>query len=46
MVQKMGQEPMVKLTAGLTGGIGNFGSECGAVTPPIMILGLKYGGDV
>lgn len=38
-------ERMVRLASGMAGGIGNSGSECGAVTSPIMTLGLEYGPD-
>ncbi len=34
---------LVKLTAGLPGGIGNTGGECGGVTAPLVLLGLRYG---
>jgi C_GCAxxG_C_C family probable redox protein len=37
------QEWLVKLTAGMPGGIGNTGHECGGVTSPLMLLGLRYG---
>jgi hypothetical protein len=30
---------LVKLTAGLPGGIGNTGGECGGVTAPLVLLG-------
>lgn len=33
----------VMLTAGLPGGIGNTGGECGGVTAPLVLLGLTYG---
>ena len=36
-------EWLVKLTAGLPGGIGNTGGECGGVTAPLVLLGLRYG---
>lgn len=36
---------LVKLTAGLPGGIGNTGGEFGAVTAPLMLLGLRHGRD-
>lgn len=35
----------VMLTAGLPGGIGNTGGECGGVTAPLVMLGLSYGRD-
>jgi C_GCAxxG_C_C family probable redox protein len=34
---------LVKLAAGLPGGIGNTGGECGGVTAPLMLLGLRHG---
>ena len=34
---------LVKLTAGLPGGIGNTGGECGAVTSLLILLGLRRG---
>ncbi len=34
---------LVKLMAGLPGGIGNTGNECGAITAPLLLLGLHYG---
>ena len=34
---------LVKLTAGLPGGIGNTGGECGGVTAPLILLGLRHG---
>lgn len=37
------QEWLVKLVAGMPGGIGNTGFECGAITSPLVILGLRNG---
>lgn len=37
------KEWLVKLSAGMPGGIGNTGFECGAVTSPLALLGLRYG---
>jgi C_GCAxxG_C_C family probable redox protein len=34
---------LVKLTAGLPGGIGNTGGECGGLTAPLILLGLRHG---
>jgi hypothetical protein len=36
---------LVKLTAGLPGGIGNCGNECGGVTAPLVLLGLRHARD-
>ena len=36
---------LVRLTAGLPGGIGNMGGECGGVTAPLILLGLRHGLD-
>jgi C_GCAxxG_C_C family probable redox protein len=36
------QEGLVKLMAGMPGGIGNTGFECGAITSPLVILGLRH----
>ena len=33
----------VKLISGMPGGIGNTGFECGAVTAPLVLMGLQYG---
>jgi C_GCAxxG_C_C family probable redox protein len=38
-----GQEGLVKLMAGMPGGIGNTGFECGGITSPLVILGLRHG---
>ncbi|MCX6334686.1 MAG: C-GCAxxG-C-C family protein [Bacteroidia bacterium] len=37
------EEWLVRMTAGLPGGIGNTGFECGGITSPLIQLGLKYG---
>jgi len=37
------KEWLVKLSAGMPGGIGNTGFECGAVTSPLVLMGLRYG---
>lgn len=37
------KEWLVKLSAGMPGGIGNTGSECGAVTSPLVLMGMHYG---
>jgi hypothetical protein len=36
---------LVKLTAGLPGGIGNSRNECGGVTSPLVLLGLRHARD-
>jgi C_GCAxxG_C_C family probable redox protein len=36
-------EWLVKLTAGLPGGIGYTRSECGGITAPLVLLGLRHG---
>jgi C_GCAxxG_C_C family probable redox protein len=37
------REDLVRLMAGMPGGIGNTGFECGAITSPLVILGLRHG---
>jgi hypothetical protein len=37
------QEWLVKLTAGMPGGIGSTGFECGGITSPLVLMGLRYG---
>ena len=37
------KEWLVRLSAGMPGGIGNTGFECGAVTSPLVLLGTRYG---
>ena len=37
------KEWLVKLSAGMPGGIGNTGFECGGVTSPLVLLGTRYG---
>jgi C_GCAxxG_C_C family probable redox protein len=34
---------LVKLISGMPGGIGNTGFECGAVTAPLVLMGMQYG---
>jgi hypothetical protein len=36
---------LVKACGGLPGGIGNIGEECGGVTAPLMLLGLRHAHD-
>jgi len=38
-----GKDWLVRLSAGMPGGIGNTGHECGAVTSSLVLLGLRYG---
>jgi C_GCAxxG_C_C family probable redox protein len=42
-VSEPGKEWLVTLSAGMPGGIGNTGHECGAVTSPLVLLGMRYG---
>jgi C_GCAxxG_C_C family probable redox protein len=37
------REDLVKLMAGMPGGIGSTGFECGGITSPLVILGLSHG---
>ena len=37
------EEWLVRMTAGLPGGIGNTGYECGGLTSPLVKFGLDYG---
>jgi len=37
------EEWLVRLSAGMPGGIGNTGFECGAMTSPLVLLGLHHG---
>lgn len=37
------KEWLVKLSAGMPGGIGNTGFECGAMTSSLEFMGLRYG---
>jgi hypothetical protein len=37
------EEWMVKMTAGLPGGIGSTGFECGGITSPLIQLGFEHG---
>ncbi len=34
---------LVRLSAGMPGGIGNSGHECGGVTSPLVLLGTQFG---
>ena len=42
-INHTGQDGLVKLMAGMPGGIGNTGFECGGITSPLVILGLRSG---
>jgi len=37
------EEWLVRMTAGLPGGIGNTGYECGGITSPLIRFGLEHG---
>ncbi len=37
------KEWLVRLSAGMPGGIGDTGYECGGVTSPLVLLGMRYG---
>jgi protein-S-isoprenylcysteine O-methyltransferase Ste14 len=39
------QDWVIKLAAGLPGGVGNTGGECGGITSPLVMLGLRHGLD-
>jgi protein-S-isoprenylcysteine O-methyltransferase Ste14 len=39
------QDWVIKLVAGLPGGVGNTGGECGGITAPLVMLGLRHGLD-
>jgi Putative redox-active protein (C_GCAxxG_C_C) len=39
------KEWLIRLSAGMPGGIGNTGFECGGVTSPLVLLGLRFGLD-
>lgn len=47
MVDASGTEAswLVRLTAGLPGGIGNTRGECGGLTAPLVAIGLRHGRD-
>ncbi len=42
-ISALDKEWLVKFSAGMPGGIGNTGYECGGVTSPLALLGLNYG---
>jgi hypothetical protein len=37
------KEWLVRLSAGMPGGIGNTGNECGGITSPLVLLGTQFG---
>jgi Putative redox-active protein (C_GCAxxG_C_C) len=37
------KEWLVKLSAGMPGGIGNTGFECGGITSPLVLMGIHFG---
>ena len=45
-LQGIESERVLKATAGLPGGIGWLGAECGCVTSAVMMMGLTYGEDI
>jgi len=45
-LQGLENESVLRATAGLPGGIGWLGAECGCITSAVMMMGLKYGEDV
>jgi C_GCAxxG_C_C family probable redox protein len=36
-------ERLMRLSAGMPGGIGNTGHECGGITSPLVVLGTRFG---
>jgi hypothetical protein len=42
-ISSMEEQWLIKLSAGMPGGIGNTGFECGAFTSPLVLLGLQAG---
>jgi C_GCAxxG_C_C family probable redox protein len=42
-ISSVEKEWLVKLSAGMPGGIGNTGHECGAVTSPLVLMGTRLG---
>ena len=43
--RRMENVGLIKMVAGMPGGIGNTGNECGGVVSPIVLLGLNSGPD-
>ncbi len=42
-IQRTEADWLIRLAAGMPGGIGNTGAECGGITSPLVMLGLRYG---
>ncbi len=42
-ISALDKEWLVRFSAGMPGGIGNTGFECGALTSSLALLGLRYG---
>jgi len=42
-IQSTEKEWLVRLSAGMPGGIGNTGFECGGITSPLVLMGIKFG---
>ncbi len=43
-IEPPGARPwLIKLAAGMPGGVGNTGFECGGLTSPLVLLGLQHG---
>ena len=42
-VSALDAEWLVRLSAGMPGGIGNTGHECGAFTSPLVLMGIRLG---
>ena len=44
-ISSIDKQWLVRLSAGMPGGIGNTGFECGGVTSPLVLLGMRFGLD-
>ncbi len=42
-IESTQKEWLVKLSAGMPGGIGNTGFECGGITSPLVLMGTHFG---
>src|SRR5512140_1988472 len=42
-INRTGEEKLVTLMAAMPGGIGNSGFECGGISSPLVVLGLRQG---